>query len=171
MDHRRHNFPNGWPAPDEYLTELGRMTALWGSLEAATVVAFGKLAGYIDTLDMRAVIVTAHMNFQQRVDAIAALCEQLVPASPNLGDYESTVKLLKAAQKARNKFSHNGLTYDEETEKVSVTYATARGSLRLHMDVVHLADIKEASAKIHESLISLHALVTGVRYEPIWARP
>lgn len=170
MDPRRHAFPDSWPAPTEYLTELGRMTALWSGLEASTTVAYSKLAGYDELLDMRAVIVTAHMTFQQRVDAIISLCEHLAPSYPHLADFDITQKLLKAAQKSRNKFSHNGITYDEATGAVSVSYATARGSLKLHTEQIRLADIKEASAKIHEAIASLHSLVTGVRRALIWDR-
>lgn len=170
MNPRRHEFPENWPAPAEYLKELGRMTVLWSSLEAGTVVAFGKLAGYDEILDIRAVITTAHMTFQQRIDAICALCEHLAPSYPHLASYEATYKLLKAAQRARNKFSHNGLTYDEEAGTVTVTYATARASLKLHAEQVRLADVKEASAKIHEAIASLHSLVTGVRRPPLWER-
>jgi hypothetical protein len=146
------------------------MTALWSSLEASTTVAYSKLAGYDDILDMRAVIVTAHMTFQQRVDAIIALCEHLAPSHANLSDFEVTHKLLKTAQKARNKFSHNGIYYDEATSSVAVTYATARASLKLHSEEIRLADIKEASSKIHEAITSLHSLVTGVRRPLIWDR-
>ena len=82
----------------------------------------------------------------------------------------TTHKLLKAAQKARNKFSHNGISYDEATGSVTITYATARASLKLHAEQVRVADIKEASAKIHEANASLHSLVTGVRRPPLWDR-
>lgn len=146
------------------------MTALWGSLEQTTVIALGKLAGYDELLDMRAVIITAHMNFQQRVEAISALCEQLAPEHKHLAGYPETIKLLKAAQKARNKLAHNGLSYDENAKEVGITYATARGSLKLHMETVRLADVQEASAKVHEAHVALHTLITGKRLEPVWAR-
>jgi len=170
MDSRRHQFPNDWPAPESYLTELGRMTVLWGSLEALTVAAISKLAGYEQNLDARALVLTAHMNFQQRIDVISALCEQLAEDHPRLANHEPVIKLLKAAQKQRNKFAHNGLGYDSENPEVTLTYATARGSLKLHSEIVRLADIKEVSCKIHEALLGLHELVTGVRYPPIWER-
>ncbi|WP_207215784.1 hypothetical protein [Pseudolysobacter antarcticus] len=146
------------------------MTALWGSLDAASVLAFGKFAGYAEILDIRAVIITAHLNFQQRLDAISALCEHLAPSYPKLSNYELVIKQLKAAQKARNKYAHNGATFNEETGKVELSYATARGSLRLHSETVHISDIKEANAKIHEGLCSLHSLVSGKELLPIWER-
>lgn len=170
MDASRHNLPSNWPAPDEFLMELGRMTALWGSLESATVVAFGKLAGYTEILDIRAVIVTAHLNFQQKVDAISALCEHLTPEYQNLKNYEDVIKKLRAAQKSRNKYAHNAATFNEESGRVELCYASARGTLKLHTETVHLSDIKEASAKIHEALCSLHTLVTGKKLLPIWER-
>ncbi|OOG39528.1 hypothetical protein B0E52_12570 [Rhodanobacter sp. C06] len=171
MHPKRHSFPGNWPVPTEFMTELGRMTILWGSLEAGAVVAFGKLAGYDDLLDIRAVITTAHMTFQQRIDVISTLCEHLTPSYPHLGTYGATYELLRSAQKARNKFSHNGLTYDEETGSVQITSATARGSLKLQVEQVHISDVKEACAKIHEAIASLHSLVTGVRRPPIWEHP
>ena len=121
MDSRRHQFPNDWPAPESYLTELGRMTVLWGSLEALTVAAISKLAGYEQNLDARALVLTAHMNFQQRIDVISALCEQLAEDHPRLANHEPVIKLLKAAQKQRNKFAHNGLGYDSENPEVTLS--------------------------------------------------
>ncbi|WP_218569893.1 hypothetical protein [Pseudomonas sp. Hp2] len=145
------------------------MTVLWGSLESACVVAFGKLSGYEQTLDIRAVIITAHLNFQQRIDAIATLCEHLAPDYPTLSDYEVVIKQLKAAQKARNKFAHNPISVDESGQ-VGIAYATARGTLKLNMETIHLADIKEACSKIHKALCSLHSLITGHKVMPIWDR-
>ena len=146
------------------------MTILWGSLESTCVVALGKLAGYSDTLDVRIIILTAHANFQQRVDAISALCENLAPDFPGLADYEQVVKQLKAAQRTRNKFAHNPITLNEETGDINITYATARGSLKLHLEPVYLNDIKEASAKIHEAICSLHSLISGTKTVPLWER-
>lgn len=146
------------------------MTALWGSLESATVVAFGKLAGYTEILDLRAVILTAHLNFQQKVDAISALCEHLAPQYENLKNYEDVIKKLRAAQRSRNKYAHNAATFDEESGQVQLAYASARGTLKLHTETVYLSDIKEVCAKIHEAQCSLHTLITGKMLAPIWAR-
>ena len=169
MHPKRHAFPKDWPVPDEYLLELGRLTVLWGTLESHCVVAFGKLAGYEQLLDVRAVIVTAHLNFQQRIDAISTLCEHLAPEYPTLSNYQDVIKQLKAAQKARNKFSHNPISIDESGH-IGLAYASARGSLKLNTETVHLADIKEACAKAHEALCSLHSLISQTEVKPIWER-
>ena len=170
MRTNRHKFPANWPAPENYLVELGRMTALWGLLESTCVLALGKLAGYSEILDIRIVILTAHSNFQQRVVAISAMCEHLLPIRPQLQNYELIIKLLKAAQKTRNKYTHNGISTNDEIGEVVLSYATARGSLKLNTEVVHLADIKEACSKIHEAQCSLYSLITETNLPPIWER-
>lgn len=166
----RRAFKNNWPAPDAHLLELGRMTSLWGTLESAVNVAISKLAGYQTPLDYRALILVAHSNFQQRIHIISALCEQLAPEYQHLTPYKATIEKIEAAQKARNKYAHNAIVTDEETGKVMVSYASARGTLKTSVEVVHLNDIKEAAAKIHEASCALHSLVTGRQLKPMWER-
>ena len=167
---KRHLFDPDWPAPATYLVELGRMTALWGSLEAAMIAGLSKLAGYQTLLDYRALILVAHANFQQRMDMVSALCEQLAPQFPHLSDYKAVIKLMQAAQRARNKYAHNGITWNDETNRVEISYVSARGTLKTSVESVDLKDIKEATAKIHEAVCALHGLVTGHIIPPIWER-
>ncbi|OGW62176.1 MAG: hypothetical protein A2V83_06120 [Nitrospirae bacterium RBG_16_64_22] len=168
MTHRK--FKDHWPAPNEYLLELGRMTTIWGTLESSVNLAISKFAGYESALDFRALIMVAHSNFQQRVDIVSALCEQLLPEYPRLKDYEAVIAKIQAAQKARNKFAHNAITSDEETGEVSVSYATARGSLKTKTEIVKLEAITDATAKIHGAMCALHTLVTGRELKPMWER-
>ena len=167
---KRHNFKDHWPAPNDYLLELGRMTTIWGTLESTVNIAISKLAGYESALDFRALIMVAHSSFQQRVEIIGSLCEQLLPEHPSLRGYEAVIKKIQAAQKARNKYAHNAVIAHEETGDVTVSYATARGTLRTNTEPVQLADIKEATAKIHEAMCALHTLVTGRELKPLWER-
>jgi len=171
MAHKhRHDFPDNWPVPNEYLLELGRMTVMWGSLEAHINLAISKFLGYEEALDLRSVIVTAHSTFQQRVHVVGALCEYLAPKHPSLKLYKSVISKLEAAQKARNKFAHNSIYRNEDTGKIETVYATARGSLKLHAEIVELNDLKEVTAKIHEATCSLYELVTGKEMKPLWER-
>ena len=39
---------DGWPIPDSYLVEIGRVTVLWSSLESFLNLCLGKLAGFAD---------------------------------------------------------------------------------------------------------------------------
>jgi len=167
---KRHDFRPDWPAPSEYLLELGRMTTMWGTLESAVNVAISKLAGYESALDFRALIMVAHSNFQQRVDIVSSLCEQLLPEYPKLKNYEAVIKKIQAEQRARNKYAHNAVTAHEDTGEVTVSFATARGTLKTTIEPVHVSDIKEATAKIHEAMCALHTLVTGRELKPLWER-
>lgn len=167
---KRHEFPDNWPAPNQYLLELGRMTTIWGTLESAINVAISKLAGYSRPLDFRALVVVAHSNFQQRVDIVSTLCEQLAPEYPNLATYRQVIAKIEAAQKARNKYAHNAVVTNEETGEVQVSFVSARGKLKTTIETVHLADIKEATAKIHEAMCELHTLITECEIKPLWDR-
>lgn len=166
---KRLDFNDGWPLSNEVLLELGRMTALWPSLEITVNVGIGKLMGYNQVLDTRSVIVLAHSNFQQRIDIFESLCDQFAPEYPNLSDYKTVCGLIKSAQKARNKFAHNPISLNDDGQMVA-TFASARGSLKLNVEVVRINEIKEATAKIHEACCALHTLVTGAPMPPIWDR-
>jgi hypothetical protein len=167
---KQRAFRDDWPAPNDYLLELGRMTSIWGSLESTVNVAISKFAGYDAPLDYRALIMVAHSNFQQRVDIISSLCEQLASQYPKLKGYKSAITKIQAAQKARNKFAHNGIFTNEDTGEVTLSYATARGSLKTYVEVVKIEDIRNATAKIHEATCALHTLVTGKELKPLWER-
>ena len=145
------------------------MTALWPSLESVVNVGIGKLMGYDQTLDIRSVIVLAHSNFQQRIDIFESLCEQLATDFPHLKAFKTVCTQIKAAQKARNKYAHNAVSADENGQMV-VTYASARGTLKLNVEPVRISEIKEATAKIHEACCAVHSLVTGVQVKPLWDR-
>lgn len=166
---KRLDFEDGWPLPNDFLLELGRMTALWPSLESVVNVGIGKLMGYDQVLDERSVIVLAHANFQQRIHIFESLCEQLAPNYPHLADYKSVCTRINSAQKARNKYAHNAISQNDDGNWV-VTYATARGTLKLNVEIVRLSEVKEATAKIHEACCAVHSLVTGTKLTPLWER-
>ena len=166
----RLNFKENWPVPTEYLNEVGRMTAVWGTLESAVDLAISKLAGYETPLDFRAFILVAHSNFQQRVNIISTLCEQLAPEFPQLRGYKKVISKIEDAQKGRNKYAHNAVFTNEETGQVNVSYGSARGTLKTKVEIVRVNDIKEVTAKIHEAMCALHTLVTGHELRPIWER-
>lgn len=146
------------------------MTSAWGTLESSANLAISKLAGYELPLDYRALILVAHSNFQQRIHIIGALCEQLAPQFPHLAAYKGVVEKIESAQKSRNKYAHNAVVTNDETGKVEVSFASARGTLKTSVEVVHINDIREVTAKIHEAMCALHSLVTGHQIKPMWER-
>jgi hypothetical protein len=150
---------NDWPIPNEYLTELGRVSALWSCLESALMLASAKLAGFNDLHNPAGYIVFAHSSFPQRLDILGALCEQLQSQYENLKGYESVLSSLKAAQKSRNRLIHNGLTINADTGKVEIAVGSARGKVKTLIEVVELADIRRAAADVHNAMRALTNLV------------
>ncbi len=146
------------------------MTAVWGTLESAVDLAISKLAGYEKPLDIRAYILVAHSNFQQRINIISTLCEQLAPEAPQLRGYKKVISKIEGAQKGRNKYAHNAIFTNEETGEVNVAVGSARGTLKTKVEIVRVNDIKEVTAKIHEAMCALHTLVSGHKIRPIWER-
>ncbi len=149
--------------PDEFISALGRMTLQWGRLEALTMMAFSKFAGYDGGLDPRAIIVMANAGYSQRIDTISALCEHLSDDYPHLEDRARVIKLLRGASKGRNKYSHNTIHLDDDGH-VYVSYATARDSLVITNEIVRLTEIDEVTKKITEAGASLMELITGKKY-------
>lgn len=161
---------DNWPAPNEYLLELGRITALWGSLEHSVNAAISKFAGYEAVYDFRAAIMTAHANFKQRLDILGSLCDQLKNEYPHLKAYEKTISLIVKAQNRRNKYMHNGIFYNEQTKQVEIASLSARGKLKTNVERVTVEDLQATSAAIHEALCALYGLVTQHMVKPMWER-
>lgn len=85
---------DGWPLPDPYLLEIGRVAGLWATLESFLNICIGKLAGFNDLNDPKAFILVTHSSFPQRLDILSALCEQLVPEFPSLQGYGAVIQQL-----------------------------------------------------------------------------
>src|SRR5690242_17329474 len=90
----------------------------------------GKLAGFHKPFDARAYILLVHSSFPQRLDNLSALCELLKAEFTHLAKYEPVVAQLKAAQKARNKFVHHGVSVDPQTKKLTMAIGSARGAIK-----------------------------------------
>jgi hypothetical protein len=159
-----------WPLPEVYLTELGRLAAVWSILESQLDVCLGKVAGFDGLTDPRPFILLKHSAFPQKLDVLSALCEQLSPDYPRLREYATVVSQLRAAQKLRNKFAHNGMALNSETDRVEMAVGSARGTLKVNVETVELVDIKRAAMEVHRAMLALHGLVTGQTVPPMWER-
>ncbi|WP_330215973.1 hypothetical protein [Pseudomonas sp. AM8] len=153
----RLEFASDQPIPDEYLLELGRMTATWTRLEFGLNFVISRLMGF-DRYDVRPVIAFAHANFQQRVEVFAALCDRMQANHSQLALYQSVLTKIKGAQKGRNKYAHNVITSDG-SGKIFVTLITAKGSFKIKPETIYLNDIKEVTAKIVEAAHGLNSLI------------
>ena len=159
-----------WPLPDKYLIEVGRVNALWASFENFLNMCIGKLSGFDDLNDPKAFILVAHGSFPQRLNILCTLCEQMLHEFPNLKPYKSVVEKIKKAQKARNKFAHNTFSYDPDIGKMTMPIGSARGSLKVRVETITIADIKRATIKIDEAQAALYKLILQVEIEPVWKR-
>ena len=165
-----YEFPNAWPLPDEYLIELGRISTLFSSLDATVNVSISSLSGYQETLDWRSAVLTAHANFKQRLDILETLCHALHFDFPHLTGYDEVIKKIKKAQTGRNKFAHQTLVYDPDSEKVTASSLSARGQIKPTVKTVTVKQLREISAQIHLAILALHELVTKARITPVWER-
>ena len=166
----KYDFPNNWPAPNEYLIEMGRIMSLWGCLESNINLAISKLAGYEATMDWRAAVLTAHSNFNQRVDILATLCDELQKEFEHLSKYKPVIDKIRKVQAQRNKYAHNSIFLNEESQKVETASMTARGKLKTKIEQVSIDDLRQVSADIHMAMLALHKLITQKEYPPIWER-
>ncbi|MBX3321237.1 MAG: hypothetical protein KF890_15275 [Nitrospira sp.] len=159
-----------WPLPDDYLIELGRVAALWATLETFLNMCIGKLAGFNDINDAKPFILITHSSFPQRLDMLAALCEQLADKFSNLKHYKTVVSQLRDAQKLRNDFMHYGMSVNPESGQVQMAIGSARGTVKVSIKSIGLQDIRRASIAIHEAELALYKLVLKREVPPKWSK-
>jgi hypothetical protein len=164
------DLAKNWPVPDEYLVELGRMSALWASLESQLNIGIGKLAGFDNISDPTPFILLVHSSFPQRLDMLGALCEQLSPHANNLSPYKEVIGQLRTAQQARNRYVHNGMYFEEGKGHCYIREGSARGKVKVSVSLVTISELRAVSESIHLSMLELHKLITGKAYAPMWER-
>jgi hypothetical protein len=159
-----------YPVPDRFLVEIGRISALWATLESSLNMGLGKLAGFNELNHPAPFILITHSSFQQRLDMLSTFCELLSSDFENLKDYAKVVSSLRQAQTLRNRFAHNGLDYDSTSDSCSMILGSALGKLKVEVIPVSIATLREASEQVHLAMLSLHKLITGIEYPAIWER-
>jgi len=150
-----------WPLPDEFLIELGRISASWVALESYLDLCLGKLAGYNALLDVRPFIVLRHSSFPQKLDAFEALCDFLQPEFERLQNYKVVTSKLRSAQKCRNKYMHNSISRNPDTSAYELAEGSARGKIKTSVAAITPADLNRVAVEIRAAMIELHELVIG----------
>jgi hypothetical protein len=168
---RPPTFKPGWPLPDEYLLELGRVSAIWGSLESFLELCIAKLSG-LDVNDMKWLVLIKHSSFPQKLDILKSLCDLLSSEHAHLRGYEEVTAKIKEAQALRNKLLHNMIVPSDEPSgtEFRIVEASARGKLRTSTKAINADDIRDACAKIHLANLALYKLVLQVEVAPVWER-
>ncbi|WP_461520323.1 hypothetical protein [Porticoccus sp.] len=157
---RENDFITNLPVPDEYLIELGKITVMYGALEFSVDRAISKLSGYESMLDWRVSIMTSHLTFQQRLNALGALFEQVSESYPNLAGYEKVIEKIKKVQKQRNKFIHSMYANGDKSE-VGIWSLSARGSLTIKSQDVYIQEVRNVSVDIDRVRLQLEELITA----------
>jgi hypothetical protein len=156
-----------WPMPEEYLVELGRINAIWASLENVINITLVKISGF-DIHDPRGIIMFEHLSMPQKLDILGSLGDQLLAEHPHLKDLPESISKIKTAQSSRNKFIHNALNYDPETKTLELPIATARGKLIAKVNKISKADLKRVIVEISIAQRHLHKTVFKKEYPHPW---
>ena len=159
-----------WPLPEKVCTELGRMQALWSSTESALLMFIGKLAGFDNLYDMRPYILLNHTTFQQKLDILGSLCDHLMKEFPSLSKYREVISKLKIAQKHRNTFTHQNVTFNLETKELEIATGSTRGKLKTNVRKIDIEEIKRAIIDIDEANAALYELVFKKKLKPVWQK-
>lgn len=163
-----NDYRKNWPLPDEFLIEIGRLSSLWVGLEFALNYGIAKLSGFNDLTDPRPFILTTHSSFPQRIDILGALCEMHLPSHPSLGNYAEVISIIKSAQKIRNKFIHNAISFDPNSGSFKLAKASARQTIKASVEDITFEDIHKGCRELHAAHLALHDLIYGVKSDPVW---
>ena len=147
---------NGWPLPNYVLEELGRLSVVWATLENTLWVSIGKLLRLEDGHPISAIFI--HTNFPQKLDMLGFLCEEYMPHHELL-ESRKVISKLRSAQKGRNKFLHNCIFHDRESDQIRIVCLSARGKLTGGAERITIADLRRVTAEIHDGTVMLRKLI------------
>lgn len=147
--------------PDEYLTEIGRITVRWSVVESLVHVCLIRFSGG-DPSERRWLVLFTHMNAQQKLDALGALLQELSASLPHVQSeiYRRALRLLSEAQSKRNAVTHATWEYTNGT--VMMGSYSARGKLKIsgkHTTVPELREISEVIFRAGDALQQLSVTV------------
>jgi hypothetical protein len=170
-DHEVNKITFGdWPMPEAFLLELGRIAAMWASLENVINLTLTKLCG-LEVCDPRGVILFEHLSMPQKLDTLGALGDQLAQRYTNLKDLPGAIAKIRSAQKLRNDYIHNSLTYSAEEDCLEMPVGSARGKLKADVRKVHKVDLKRAVVEISVAQRHLWRVVFQREIPHPWERP
>lgn len=146
--------------PDEYLTEIGRVTTRWAMLESVIDLCLTLLSGNRE-FDLRSAIIFNHMAFPMRLDVMGTLVDRLLPDYSGLSGFPTVLQSLKQAQEKRNSIAHSKWGVDEQTSQVHISRLTARGKLKTSIVPISVAEISAVADLIAKAVHDLYVLVVN----------
>lgn len=143
--------------PDAYLIAIGKVCVQWGQLETIMALTLRKLTGIPDD-DPRSLVMVTHLAWPLRMEILEALVRLLETDHPHLARFDEIKPLLKKAQGGRNRIMHAQWGPDEKGQ-ITTTRATARGTLKFHLEGVAVADIEAIVDDIGRAAMALWKLL------------
>lgn len=155
------NF-DGWPVPDEYLVEIGRLALLWARLETYLATTIAVLAGHGDPTDARAYVLFNHHSFEQNLQLLAKLCSHLVYSTPNLKAYPDVIAKLGVAKQERDRLINGSMAPNPGNGAIEMEVIAVEDKLTNSCQQVELADFKRAVLLLDDAQHSLYELIIAV---------
>jgi len=150
-------FENPNHIPEPYLMAIGQVCVNWGALEEIVDLVIGKLA-HFDISDQRAVAVTAHMSWPQKMDVLETLVDILRAENPHLAKFDDAKPLLKKAQEGRNRVVHG--QWSERDGKIYKLRVSARRKLKFGFVPIAIEDIHAIAFDIGQAgLVTLKMIL------------
>lgn len=143
--------------PDDYLMAIGSAIASWANVEFILSQLIHKLAN-ISGGAIYGAVLTTHMSFRQKVQAIIALAE-LWDAQGKIGliqlsALKRAVALANKVYDERNKIVHGSWNIDPKGN-VELSNLTAKGSPKLLHEYKSVDDLNKLIRKIDIAMLKL----------------
>lgn len=160
---------SGWPVPDEYLVEIGRIALVWAGLEDFLYSCIGKLAGYEDLSDPRVLTIVSHADFDSNLKLLEKLCAQLLSSHRNLAPYPDVISALRDAESNKDMYLHGKMAPNPGTGIVEVEITDiVDGVLQRQDRAVTIGQLREVLLEIDEAQHQLYKLTLAVEHISDW---
>ena len=158
----KHLDIDGWPLPNDYLVEVGRIALLWARLEKFVSNAVANFVGFENLADPKAYIVFTSPSFERNLELLEKLCALLSPTTPNLVGYETVLRDLRAAREAANLYIKGGMTPNPGDGSVEIDFSDPLDPSAATVKTVTIADLRDAIMCIDEAQHALYKLVIAI---------
>jgi|SRR5690606_4122235 len=153
---------SGWPLPDAYLIEVGRLALMWSRLENLLRNTVANLAGLENLSDPRLFTVFKFSDFERDVQLLEQLCAQQAANAPNLKRYPALAAELRAARQAYALYIHGGMTPNPGDGEIEMDMPRADHPKRTETRRISVVDIRRAVLLIDETQHSLYNMVAAL---------
>ncbi|MET0379085.1 MAG: hypothetical protein ABW049_08855 [Spongiibacteraceae bacterium] len=152
----------GWPLPDDYLIEVGRLALVWGRLENLLRNVVANLAGLENLSDPRLFLVFNHPDFEHNVELLRQLCKQLAPGTPNLKHYPELVAQLLAVKKIRDTYLNGAMSPNPGNGEIEMDVPAEHNPAEIITRKVQVVDLRCAMMAIDDVQHEVYNLVVGL---------